>query len=78
MHLYATYVAAFSEELSDAISDKKSFNIPNATKVFTKSKQLDALCAVKNVAASHWKELEKYDQLIERHVLSIQLKLCRK
>ena len=64
MQLHATYVAALSEELSDAIGDDVSFKMPDATKLNTKSKQLIALRAVRDIAVSHWKELEKRNRLI--------------
>ena len=38
--------------------------MPDATKLDTKSKQLIALRAVRDIAVSHWKELEKRNRLI--------------
>ena len=71
LQLFSTFLAALSTELSDAIRDDREFKIPDITTLDTKSKQLAALRTVHDSAVTYWKEKRKRDELILRHVNSI-------
>ena len=51
LQLPSTFIFALSVELVDTIDDDKDFTMPDSTTLNTKSKHLNALCAVKTLLA---------------------------